>query len=112
MYETFIVLGTLILTALIIIATIVKYMKITRITYFIVLHGEGKERKGLNTFTRYYWKTKTAETDIKELLSECENIRSNYIGGNDFILSLINENFEIDYKQIYLEYRTDMIKPL
>jgi hypothetical protein len=49
--------------------------------------------------------------DIEELQAECELIRSDYVGGKDFLLSLINENFEIDYKQVHLENRKDTIKP-
>jgi hypothetical protein len=72
---------------------------------------ENSVKKVLNSFQRFYWKLKSADKDIEELQAECELIRSDYVGGKDFLLSLINENFEIDYKQVHLENRKDTIKP-
>lgn len=111
MYEALLI-GSGFISALILLIIIVsKYLTITRVSYTIVLRGEGNERKVLNSFQRFYWKLKSADKDIEELQAECELIRSDYVGGKDFLLSLINENFEIDYKQVYLENRKDTIKP-
>jgi len=111
MYEALLI-GSGFISALILLIIIVsKYLTITRVSYTIVLRGEGNERKVLNSFQRFYWKLKSADKDIEELQAECELIRSDYVGGKDFLLSLINENFEIDYKQVHLENRKDTIKP-
>lgn len=110
MYEAFLIGGGFISALILLIIIVSKYLTITRVTYTIILRGEENERK-LNSFQRFYWKLKSADKDIEELQAECELIRSDYVGGKDFLLSLINENFEIDYKQVHLENRKDTIKP-
>ena len=94
MYEALLIGGGFISALILLIIIVSKYLTITRVS-----------------FQRFYWKLKSADKDIEELQAECELIRSDYVGGKDFLLSLINENFEIDYKQVHLENRKDTIKP-
>lgn len=111
MYETLLISGGFLSAVFLLILIVSKYLTITRVSYTIVLRGEGNERKVLNNFQRFYWKPKSADKDIVELQAESELVRSNFVGGKDFLLSLINENYEIDYTQVYLENRKDIIKP-
>mgnify|MGYP001379948374 CR=1 FL=1 len=87
-----------------------KYFYLIKVVYRVVLKSED-EHKTLSTFERYYWSKKTAQKDIKKMLHDCELIRSDYVGGDVFILTLINENYEIDYKNVHIKYDTFAIKP-
>lgn len=91
---------------------ITKFSVLTRVTYQIILKGDENSVTILNKFDRLYWSSESANKDIKKLQDECETVRSNFVGGDDFILSLINENFEIDYKQVYIEHTASTVKPL
>lgn len=111
MIEAISFVGGLIVGIVFIIFIMSRYLTITRVNYQILLKNGENDYKVLNTFTRFYWKQKDAIKDITELNNECEHIRLNYIDGRDFILSLINENFEIDYANIYIKHTNDTVKP-
>ena len=72
---------------------------------------EGIERV-LNRFTRYYWKKDTHQSDIVKLQRECSDIRNNVLSSDVFLLSLINENFELDMANVHLVHEvSSTIKP-
>lgn len=110
MWEAISFSGGLLLGIVFIIFMITKGLKITKVEYQLVLKNENNI-KVLNSFSRYYWKPKMADNDIEDLVNKCAGIRSNMVEVDDYLLSLIDTNFEIDFKCIYLEHVKSTIKP-
>lgn len=80
--------------------------------YKLVYRVEDGEERVLNTFSRYYWKKETHQADIKALQRECENIRNNVLTDEFFLLTLIDENFELDLADVHLVHAVSYeIKP-
>lgn len=104
------------ITSAIFIATLIslsaKYINIYRVDYDLILKdGEGSVSKVLASFSRYYWNKSSYEKDVSRVKTECAHLRDNIITEDDFLLSLINEKFEVDLANVYITNTTHVIKP-
>lgn len=96
-----------------VLSALINHINLIKVDYVLILKGEdGKTIKPLANFTKFYWNDKNAVKDIKLINAYCDDIRSNLQDEDNYLLEMINENFDLDFTKIYVDHIKATVKPL